>query len=171
MTEEDAEQIARSFSEQNFSNIGQTGGIAAQNIHAQTFNFNHAVATDPAMQQRRIMAVEKLWRALSSIKKEFGDLIFVEKILTLAEIDGFFKNGWPQYFSGIKAYASGQAIVEKLTNATVDAELERPFVCHKLWGIYFVSTAIMDDLPCSLRSLLNRDATKTGDVIPEQTSY
>jgi hypothetical protein len=115
MTEEDAEQIASSVFKQNFSNIGQTGGIAAQNIHAQTFNFHHAVANDPAMQQRRIMAVEKLWTGISSIKKEFGDLIFVEGILTSAEIDGFFKNGWPQHFSGIKTYASTQAIVAKLT--------------------------------------------------------
>ena len=142
MTEEDAEQIAKSVSEQNFSNIGQTGGIAAQNIHAQTFNFHHAVANDPAMQRRRIMAVEKLWTALSSLKKEFGDLIFVEKVLTSAEIDGFFKNGWPQQLSGIKTYASSQAIVTKLANATGDAELERPFVSYKLWGLYFVSTGL-----------------------------
>jgi hypothetical protein len=45
--EADAERVAVLFANQNFSNVGQMGGVSAQNIHAQTINF---ISSPPVLQ-------------------------------------------------------------------------------------------------------------------------
>lgn len=149
MSEGDAERIAVTASNGGVLTIGQTGGISAQSIHAQTLNLNHGVIADAAIKNRQILAVESFWNAIIALRKEFGDLIYVDDILTAKEIDGSFKNGWSLCFGDINSYARVNTIMVKFTRArAMDVEAERPFVSPRLWSIYFIIRATYGRIAC-----------------------
>jgi hypothetical protein len=138
--DQQASRIAELFVQQG-ANVASSGGVAAGIIHAQNFNV-HSPPADTFIQTRRLQAIERLWGILRKLNKEFGDLRYVHTILTPKEMDSYFRNGWPSKFN-IEQYASGQAVVQKLTRAGFEeAEAERPFVSLRLWGIFFIIRAV-----------------------------
>jgi hypothetical protein len=138
--DQQASRIADLFVQQG-SNMAGPGGVAASIIHAQNFNV-HSAPADTLMQTRRLQAIERLWAILRRLNKEFGDLRYVHTILTPEEMDEYFRSGWPPRFN-IEHYASGTAVVQKLTKAGFEeAEAERPFVSPRLWGVFFIIRAV-----------------------------
>jgi hypothetical protein len=136
--EPQAERIAQQFVHQG-TNIA--GGVAASVIHAQNFNV-HSPPVDTFMQTRRLQAIEKLWAILRGLNKEFSNLLFIHTLLTPAEMDDYFHNGWPEKY-GIGEYALHETVLVKMHTAGCDeADKERPFVSPRLWGVFFILRAV-----------------------------
>ena len=114
---------------------------------------------------RRITSIEKIWLALTSLKKEFADLLFIDSILLPSEIDNLFKpNGDPKlqsYFATIKGYQQQDTIMTKWNNSRAEAlETEQLFVSARMWQIFFVSRALYGRV-----AFLFRESIKEGRYI------
>jgi hypothetical protein len=143
MPDTDASQVASIYLTSNFSNFGQTGGIAAQNFHAQTLNVNNNAPADPILQKRQLQAIETLWKAVRALKHEFGQLFYVDNIFTSEEIHGFFKSGWPRSVAHMREYAGHHVIVEKYDRAlAMESDHEKPFVSQRVWAVYYIIRAL-----------------------------
>jgi hypothetical protein len=144
LAETEAQAIVTNYLARDFSNIGQSGGIAAQSIHAQTITLNHTAPVDPLTQRRQIEAAEKLWRAVRALRGEFHDLVdYVEWMLTADEIDEHFRSGWPARLNSIRDYAREAAISDRYIRAqAMKIETERPFVSSRVWNVYFIVRAL-----------------------------
>jgi len=131
------------FVDQFVSITGQTGGVSAHTIHAKTINVQPSAA-DAATQQRRVQAIDALWKIVRSCRNEFSDIVFVDTILTKQEIENYFMNGWDSKWASINEYASEQTLLEKMNKTKAgDVEDERPFVSHRLYVIVFTIRAVL----------------------------
>jgi hypothetical protein len=72
----EAARVASLFVSQEFTNVGQTGGVSAQNIHAHTINVSSSTPPDPVTARRQLQAVETLWNTIKALHKELGQLTF-----------------------------------------------------------------------------------------------
>lgn len=139
ISESEAQQAAATYIE--LASIGQTGGIAAQNLNAQNFTYNAAPAIDAVSQRRQLQAVENLWSMVCKLHKEFASLVFVDTILTASEMNEFFQTGANSGpMSMILEYKDQSRAIEKF--ALIDPSKERPFVSQRVWGIFFVLQAL-----------------------------
>lgn len=139
----EAERVAALFVAQEFSNVGQVGGVSAHNIHAHTINVSSSAASNPIAARRQLQAVESLWKTIRAMRSEFGQLIFADTLYTREELERFFKTGWPRNMSHMTEYANGNVVMGKFkTVAAMEADHERPFVSHRLWSVYFIVRAL-----------------------------
>jgi hypothetical protein len=140
--EERAEHIAALYLVQTYTNVGQTGGVSAQNIHAHTINVN-AAPSDAITIKRQLQAVESLWKTVRAMRSEFGQLIFCDTIFTRDELEGFFKTGWSHKMRHINEYADDNTIMRKFNAVSAfDADHERPFVPNRLFNVYYTIRAL-----------------------------
>jgi hypothetical protein len=138
-----AERVAALFVSQEFSNVGQVGGVSAHNIHAHTINVSNLVPAEPLTAKRQLQAVETLWRTIGAMREELGQLVFVDTIYTRDELEGYFNSRWPQSMSHMTEYANRQTVISKFkTVKAMEADQERPFVSHRLWSVYYIIRAL-----------------------------
>jgi hypothetical protein len=139
----DASQIAKTYFDQSVLNVGQSGGLSAHTVHAQTINLQSGHMPDPR-HQRQMQAVEILWQTCRDLRKEFGDLIMVDTLLLPSEINDFIQGGINDSITNpIRKYKFEQTVFDKLNRAKAqEAENERPFVSGRLWSIMFVLRAV-----------------------------
>jgi hypothetical protein len=138
----EAERVAALFVAQDFSNVGQVGGVSAHNIHAHTINVNSSSA-DPLTARRQLQAVESLWKTIRAMRSELGQLIFADTLYTRDELERFFSTGWPRNMRHMTEYANRNAVLDKFkTVGAMEADHERPFVSHRLWSVYFIVRAL-----------------------------
>jgi hypothetical protein len=124
------------FINQPVTIVGGTGVITGI-VHSQQVVL--PPTTDTALQARRILATENLWKASQRFRAEFSDMVFIDTVLLQKEIDEYFQSGLHQeMFAGIQAYASMHYTPNKFTTADQGAINERPFVNQKAWGIMHV---------------------------------
>jgi hypothetical protein len=113
----------------------QKGGLAAHTVNANTIHFHgNAVTHD-----RSSNAIEKLWLVILSLKQHFGDILFIDTILTTDELDRFFRHGdGRQVFEPLEFYRRFEVVSEKmLLSEAPNMESERLFVSPRLWSIFF----------------------------------
>ena len=92
--------------------------------------------TDTAMQARRVLAIETLWKSAQRFGDAFSDVVFIDTILVPKEIDEYFRSGLRgEMFAGLQAYASLQTTPDKFTKANQNSADERPFISPRAWGI------------------------------------
>jgi hypothetical protein len=143
MRDADAERVAVTFLARDFSNVGQTGGMAAQSIHAQSITLHHAAPVDPVTLRRQIQAVETIWKAIKALRKEFGDLDYADTIFTRDEFQRFYAGAWPAYLNHLREYRDDQAIVQRYERANATkVEEERLFVSYRVWNVYHIIRAL-----------------------------
>lgn len=123
--------------DQSIASSGQTGGISAHTIHAQTINMNNN-STGNLKQTKSLQATELLWKTLCALKSEFGDVIFLDTILTPKEIDAAFKGGETNaFFQAVSSYANLPHVTQKMAKVLPkDSEEQRLFVSQRAWGLY-----------------------------------
>ena len=139
----EAERVAALFVSQEFSNIGEVRGVSAHNIHAHTINVSNSTPTDPITARRQLQAVETLWKTITAMREELGQLVFVDTIYTRDELDRYFNTRWPQNMSHMTEYANRQTVIHKFKIAkAMEADHERPFVSHRLWSVYYIIRAL-----------------------------
>jgi hypothetical protein len=138
---EEVTRLPAQFLTNSVASVGQSGGISANTIHARDINLGSSSSVTEA---RRLQALENLWKVLRGLKKEFGDLLFVDSILLANEFDEFFKRGdHSQMFAGLLKYATEAAFVDKWTKSGAgEADLERPFVSSRIWATIHVAFAL-----------------------------
>jgi hypothetical protein len=140
--DERAEHIAAVYLVQSYANVGQTGGVSAQNIHAHTINVN-AAPVDPITAKRQLLAVETLWKTVRAFRTEFGQLIYCDTIFTREELEGFFNSGWPRNMLHMNEYADSNTVMSKYNAVSAfEAGHERPFVAHRLFSVYYTIRAL-----------------------------
>jgi hypothetical protein len=127
--------------DQSVRSENQSGGLAAHTVNAGAINIygNRGEARTPTSQ-----AVEALWGIILALKQEFGDVVFIDTILTPAELNELFsgKASHPM-FDTIRHYRQLDAVVQKMTRANFkNAEKERPFISQRLWSIYYCIQAV-----------------------------
>jgi len=99
--------------------------------------------TDAAMQARRVLAIENLWKSAQRFHEAFSDIVFIDTILIPKEIDDYFRSGLRgEIFAGIQAYANLQTTPDKFTKASQNSVDERPFISPRAWGILHVLRAV-----------------------------
>ncbi|MEO6607823.1 MAG: hypothetical protein ABIN69_05080 [Aestuariivirga sp.] len=137
-TLDDSTASAFAHAYQNWVNIGQTGGLAAQTVNAQTINFQNTGPISHA-DTRRVQAIEDLWNIIQNLGKEFGTSVFFDSILTAQEIKECFKP--PQnnpILECVRELEDLGSVPRKLESAgTNRASQCRIFVSPKLWAIYY----------------------------------
>lgn len=135
----DAAAVAQLFI-QPVTNIGQSGGVSAHTVNASTITVQSAPSTSYLTHQRQLEAIEHLWQVVRNLRTEFSLAVFVQTILTIQELDAYFKDGRnDQIADCVREYADMNVAVRKLASAgTNEAAKERPFVSHRLWSVFFV---------------------------------
>ncbi len=99
--------------------------------------------TDAAMQARRLLAIENLWKSAQRFHEAFSDIVFIDTILIPKEIDDYFRFGLRgEIFAGIQGYANLQTTPDKFTKASQNSVDERPFISPRAWGILHVLKAV-----------------------------
>lgn len=126
----------------SFESSGQSGGIAAQNIHAHTLNVHQSSTVDVSLQARRIAAAEKFWTVIKALKNVFSPLVHADNLLTKDEIAENFERGWGKYFSNVEPFRSGHRVIELFDKTGAHAiESERLFVSRRAWSVFFIIRA------------------------------
>lgn len=118
----------------------QSGGMTAQTVNAGTINIsNSSTAND-----RTLKAVENLWQIILGLKAAFGDVTFVDTILTPDELNKYFRRESSHpLFESISAYRSQDTVIEKMNSAKFsEGQKERPFVSPRLWLIFYCIQAV-----------------------------
>jgi len=139
ISDNEAQQAAATYI--GLASVGQTGGIAAQNLNAQNFTYNTGPVVDAVTQRRQLQALENLWAMVGTLRKEFGSIVFIDTILLASEIDEYFRTGaHSEPMSMIREYKDPQCAVKKIV--LIDPDKERPFVSQKVWSILFVLRAL-----------------------------
>lgn len=143
ISDEDATRVAQLFVEHNSKNVGQSGGLSAHTIHAQTIHVQ-THTQEPLALQRQMRAVENLWKVVCSLKTEFSDIVFADTILTRDELQSFFHDDQlPGEFAALGIYRANRTIADKFAKCRVsEADAERPFVSPRLWSAFYIIRAI-----------------------------
>lgn len=137
LADDKADDLALTYFNANYSNIGQTGGVAAQNFRADTFTINHHRPADPFSQQRSAAAVASVWKAIMGIRNEFGVYVYIDTILTREEIAQSYENGWKKPLTYLNAFSDYAASQELLTQAgAFETDVEKPFVSKEAWAAF-----------------------------------
>jgi hypothetical protein len=140
-----AEHIAALYLGPSYVSVGQTGGLSAQNIHAQTIYFNNAQQDDPLVRARQLDAIATVWQIVRQFREEFGDLILIDSILTADEIEECFNGSrsWPRSFGGIEAYSAFEMPMQKINRAGGNKlEQYRPFIPPRVWSVAYIIRAL-----------------------------
>jgi hypothetical protein len=139
ISDADAEKVAQNYSAVMTS--GQRGGITAQNVTAQNINLNTGPVGDNATQRRQLDAIENIWQMACKARELFGSIIFVDSFMMASEMDEFFKTGaHAEAMSPFNAYRDQITALQQV--ASLNVEKERPFISHRLYGIFFVLTGL-----------------------------
>ncbi len=144
MEEQEAARVAEVYLQQNAHNIGQNGGLSAHTIHAHSIHVAASAPPEPLTLRRQMQAIEKLWDIICRLRKEFGDLVFVDTVLTRKEIANCFAHGdWPGMMSSVQDYGDYNALLQKLKKSGCDeADAERPFISPRLWTTFYIIRAV-----------------------------
>jgi hypothetical protein len=126
--------------DQSVRNENQQGGLSAHTVTANTINIQGAAVAD----KRSSEAIEKLWLVILSLKQHFGDIIYLDTILTAEELDHYFKTGeGGRALDPLHFYRSFDVISEKMAlSESTRMESERLFVTPQLWATFFCIQAI-----------------------------
>jgi hypothetical protein len=126
--------------DQSVRNEKQQGGLSAHTVTANTINIHGAAVAD----KRSSEAIEKLWLVILSLKQHFGDIVYLDTILTADEFDNYFKTGeGGRAFDPLTFYRNFEVISEKMVlSESTNMESERLFVSPRLWSIFFCIQAI-----------------------------
>lgn len=136
ISENIADQVVAAYF--TLATIGQTGGIAAQNVTAHQITL---ASGDSLAQRRQLEALENLWSIIRMMRKEYGPIIYVDSILIANEMKDYFESGrYHQIMDVVKEYANPKFVASKIIS--VDPDRERPFVAHKVWSIVFALRAL-----------------------------
>jgi hypothetical protein len=141
----DAEQSAFALIIDQSVNVnGQTGGIAAHTVNAETIHL-HSAPRSTLGEEKSTLAIEILWRIILSLKAEFSMVTFVDTMLTPEELqEGFRSGSGRQPFAALAEYAQLEAIIQKYRKAGGDtAEAQRPFVTKELYAIFYAMQAVI----------------------------
>jgi hypothetical protein len=144
ISEEQATAVSQSFTSGTIVNIAQSGGIAAQNFHANNVTLNAAPNMNAEAVKRRVEAIDTLWSIACDLRHEFSDLMLVESVLLPQEIDAHFRGQQKiSIVTNIESYANDRTFLEKYKRTKAEQmERQRPFVSHRLWAITFVLRAV-----------------------------
>jgi hypothetical protein len=126
------------------ANVGQSGGLSAHIVNASTITVQSAPPAGHLTHQRQIQAVEYLWQVVRNMRSEFGQVVFVDNILTPQELDNHFRDvEYIPIVDCVCEYVDMKVSLRKFVNAGADdADRERPFVTHRLWSVFFILKAI-----------------------------
>ncbi|CAN7173449.1 hypothetical protein LJR090_000436 [Bosea sp. LjRoot90] len=125
---------------QSVMNVGQSGGLSAYTVNASNITVQSAPSTTHLTHQRQIQAVEHLWRVVRNLSSEFGSVVFIDTILTIQELNAYFRDREYAHIADcVREYSDMNIALRKLANAGAnDASTQRPFITHRLWSIFFV---------------------------------
>lgn len=90
--------------------------------------------------QRRLQAIEELWRATLKIRESIPSIVMLQDVLLPEEYPQIFTG---EKFSGSLAEITYERITSSMTDACRDVESNRPFVGEYLWWLFFIYRAIM----------------------------
>ncbi len=102
-------------------------------------------ANHSELRSKMINATEEIWSNILFLKKQFGDIIFVETVFLPKELDDAFANrNHQKIIISLSEYRIEGYVLEKLKDKTVDSSMKhRIFVGDRLWKIYFSFNAII----------------------------
>jgi hypothetical protein len=133
---EETDRDIRLFINQPVTIVGASGVVTGV-VHSQQVVL--PPTADTAMQARRVLAIETLWKSTQRFGDAFSDVVFIDTILVPKEINDYFRSGLRgEMFAGLQAYASLQTTPDKFTKANQNSVDERPFISPKAWGILHV---------------------------------
>lgn len=136
VSEAETDRDIHLFINQPVTMIGASGVVSGV-VHSQRVILRPT--TDTAMQARRMLAIENLWKVSQRFREEFADIVFIGTILVREEIDDYFRVGHHgEMFDGLRVYATLQTTPNKFTKADRDAVNERPFINPRAWGVMSV---------------------------------
>jgi hypothetical protein len=128
------------FINQPISIVG-AGGVVTGVVHSQQVVL--PPTTNTAMQARRVLAIETLWKSAQRFREAFSKVVFIDIILVPKEIDEYFRSGLrDEIFTSLRAYASPQTTPDKFVKANQNSVDERPFISPRAWGILHVLKAL-----------------------------
>jgi hypothetical protein len=136
---EQIDQIVRGLIDQSVSSVGQSGGLTAHTVRADTINIVHG--TNQASDPERAQAIKTLWNALVGLKSAFSDVLFTDGILLSSELDECFRGkATNAFFQNINHY-SQQMYVAKMMQDHLPphAERYRILITPRLWALYQVA--------------------------------
>jgi len=144
VSETDASTVATTFFTQSVSNVGQTGGLSAYAVHANTITVQSAPTGNSLAQQRQMQAVQTLWKAILDLRREFGNVLLADSVLLPSEMNDYFRKHQPTPFmDALHEYADPITTFQKFNKAGGQtAANERPFVTHRVWSVFFILQAI-----------------------------
>lgn len=139
----EASAVAELFIE-SIMNIGQSGGLSAHTVTAETINVQSAPSTSYLTRQRQIQAVERLWQIVRNLRSELSAVVLLDTLLTPQELDAYFRGGANAHIADcVREYADLKLAVNKLGSTGIkDADKERLFVTRRLWSVFYVLQAI-----------------------------
>lgn len=122
---------------------GQSGGLAAHTVNAQTINLHAAVGGAP--NEKGAEAKDTLWAGILALKATFGRVIFFDTILLPAELDEFFKGKSDHnIFGELLPYRDKLYVAQEMTKVLPEnAERCRLHVSKRLWALYQVATTLL----------------------------
>lgn len=123
--------------DQSVAGSGQTGGIAAHTVNAQTINM-HNNSAETLRQTKSVEAMELLWKILCALKSEFSDVVFLDTILTRNELDDCFSGKDANaFFESVLPYADLPHVAKKMERVLPkNSEDQRLFVSPRIWALY-----------------------------------
>jgi hypothetical protein len=134
IAETEADRVALSISA--LTNVGESGGIAANSIVANTVTLSAGQPSD-AVLKRQIEALENLWNVILTLQVEFGSIIYVDQLLLAREMDEFFRTGRRnEIMEAVHQFADTAFVAGKL--GSVKPHKERPYVSNSIWSIIFI---------------------------------
>jgi hypothetical protein len=137
LPETEVNHVTQLFIDQSVSNQNQSGGLTAHTVNADAINIQTS-HVDTTTSARKIQAIENVWSAICQLKNNFGDLLFVDGILTADELETFFSSREDRpIYQSIRIYKDENSILRKLKVALELAEKERPFISDRLYMIFF----------------------------------
>lgn len=137
MPDHTAERFAETYFKATISNIGQMGGVAAQNFRADNFTINHHGPADPFSQQRSAQAVAIIWKAIVNLRNEFGPYVYIDSILTRKEIENSYETGWRNPLTYLNDFSSHDASQKLMDRAgAFDVDMEKPFASKEAWSAF-----------------------------------
>jgi hypothetical protein len=121
--------------DQSVETHNQSGGIAAHTVNANEINIISQAAKESL---RKEQAVEAIWQNIVALRNEYGDVGFIDLVLTPEEINSFLSGEASHpVFDSVGQYASMKMMAEKVQRTFVkETQNARPFVSARAWSLF-----------------------------------